>query len=431
MLESLPLVSGPLPALALAAAIGAVLGTLAWRRRTVLRRQLLIGVPIALGATAALALVASGLGAASLGIPPSCYAGAGLILLALALGVVGWRRLGAGQRAVAVIAVVLTTLSAGLQLNLQFQYLPTVGALFGVDSQHETTERALDKLRGAGAGDAGLGYTVQIAIPGTTSKFRARDAYVWLPPEWFSHPAVKLPVIEMLAGVPGGPVDWTRSGAADQTAQAFAGAHGGVAPILVMPDATGAETVDTECVNSALGNAETYLTADVPEFVEKRFGAAAGAASWAVAGLSAGGACAIMLALRHPDRYSAFADYSGLEGPTVGDTMEPAQTTQQLFGGSTAEYDAHQPAMLLREGSFPGMGGWFETGAADPGPLAAQRELAPLASSAGISTCTAVIPNAGHSFGTWTEAFRDSLPWLAGRLRLTAEPSSTAPAMCA
>ena len=39
-----------------------------------------------------------------------------------------------------------------------------------------------------------------------------------------------------------------------------------------------------------------------------------------VAGLSEGGACAIMLALRHPDLFATFGDFGGLSGPRVGES---------------------------------------------------------------------------------------------------------------
>ena len=63
-----------------------------------------------------------------------------------------------------------------------------------------------------------------------------------------------------------------------------------------------------------------------------------------------------------------------------------------LFGGSKAEYDAHDPLVLLRTHTYPTLGGWFEVGTADSAPLAAQRTLVPLARGAGIATCSASFP---------------------------------------
>ena len=74
------------------------------------------------------------------------------------------------------------------------------------------------------------------------------------------------------------------------------------------------------------------------------------------------------------------------------------------------------------------MAAWFEAGAQDSEALPAARALQPLAAKAGIDTCIATPPGT-HSFDFWTQAFRDSLPWLSWKLKLTPEPQSV-PARC-
>jgi S-formylglutathione hydrolase FrmB len=49
--------------------------------------------------------------------------------------------------------------------------------------------------------------------------------------------------------------------------------------------------------------------------------------------------------------------------------------------------------------------------------------LQPPAAGAGIDTCIATPPG-GHSFDLWGQAFKDSLPWLPWKLKLTPEPQS-------
>ncbi len=103
-----------------------------------------------------------------------------------------------------------------------------------------------------------------------------------------------------------------------------------------------------------------------------------------------------------------------------------ADTVAELFGGSQQEFAAHDPATLLRAGRFPGMGGWVEVGSTDAEPLAAARELAPLAAAAGIDTCLVVVGGGAHTFDLWSSAWRSSLPWVAARLGLVpADPSTT------
>ncbi len=98
------------------------------------------------------------------------------------------------------------------------------------------------------------------------------------------------------------PVPGNRSGFAAR-ADAYARDHDGGAPILVMPDILGGFDNDTECVDSARGNVETYLTEDVPATVVPRLSTAPPGPQWAVAGFSLGGMCSLMLALRHPDLF--------------------------------------------------------------------------------------------------------------------------------
>lgn len=90
----------------------------------------------------------------------------------------------------------------------------------------------------------------------------------------------------------------------------------------------------------------------------------------------------------------------------------------QLFGGSQQQFPAHEPVALLAGRRFPTIGGWFEVGDADPDPLAAAQQLAPLAQRAGIPTCLVMVADGGHTVDVWSAGFRASLPWLASRLGL-------------
>jgi S-formylglutathione hydrolase FrmB len=421
---SVSLVTGPTPILIIALGLGSVALSFRWRDG-VWKHQLLFGVPITAALVGIVALLVDGLALIPYQFPNSYYLWVGLVLLAVVVSVLGWRRFRNWRRVVSVLSVLLSSIMAFTLINQEYAYYPTVGSLFGVNAQNQIADAALAKARQKAMDTPGRpmpahGYTVSIPIPGPVSHFHARSAYVWVPPVWLVNDTIKLPVVELLAGVPGNPSDWTRAGFADQTADKYAATHGGVAPILVMPDANGSPNGDTECVNSPRGQAETYLTVDVPAFVRARFDAATRPQSWAIAGLSAGATCSVLLALRHPNLYVAFGDYSGLTSPTVGESVDRVATTKILFGGSTAAYDAHDPLSLLRAHTYPTLGGWFEVGTSDPGPLDGQRLLVPLARSADIQTCSKEIPGGGHSFEVWSQSFVDSLPWLASRLGLVA-----------
>jgi S-formylglutathione hydrolase FrmB len=154
----------------------------------------------------------------------------------------------------------------------------------------------------------------------------------------------------------------------------------------------------------------------VRHYVEAHFGVPNKRRAWSVAGLSAGGTCALTIALRHPDLFTAFADFAGFEQPGLRTT---AQTMRVLFANSLNEYRAYDPPDLLIHHQYPrGFGAWFEVGTSDPLALNAERALSPLTRDAGMSTC--VVERGGrHTFYFAASAFKHVLPWLAEREGLT------------
>jgi S-formylglutathione hydrolase FrmB len=328
-------------------------------------------------------------------------------------------------------AIFLTLVSLVGAVNAYYAYYPTLGEALGDPPGDESSLRVAEAEDATGVLPK-QGRVVPLTIPATASGFRARQAQAYLPPAWFAEPRPALPVIMLMHGEPGDPSNWVEGGQAAATADAWAAQHRGVAPVLVMPDINGDLTTDTECVDSPIGNAETYLTVDVPAAVRQQLGTKPPGQAWALAGLSEGGACAVMLALRHPDLFPTFGDFGGLIGPRLGDTnADTGSTVAQLFGGSQQQFAAHEPTDLLNtpNPAYRRLGGWFEAGGADPEPLAAAQQLAPLAQKAGISTCLVVVPNGEHTFDVWSAAFRLSLPWMAARLGLV-PTTATVTASC-
>jgi S-formylglutathione hydrolase FrmB len=394
------------------------------------RHQLAVGVPVAAGVTAVVALV---LTLASL-VPDdfswSAYLWGFTLALAVCSALLGWRG-AAGWRKVAMVAAAVLTLAATLgSVNREADSFPTVGRLVTGDPENVVGTPQLRAIKEQVLITGHLpaqGVVITATIPPTVSHFSTRPAYVYLPPAWFAKVTPSLPTLILLPGEPGSASDWSSDGDADNTADAFAQDHHGLAPIIVMPDPNGYQTIDTECVNSKFGNAETYLVDDVPAFARREFGASSAPGSLAIGGLSAGGTCSIMLALRHPTVFPTFATYSGFASPQYQETTL-AETIDTLFGGSEDRFAAHDPVQLLRNGHFDGMAGWFEVGDQDQEPLEAAHNLQPAALRAGIATCIAVRPG-GHDFDLWSQALVDSFPWLSWRLGLAPEPASE-PARC-
>jgi S-formylglutathione hydrolase FrmB len=422
------LVDGWLPSLIIVVAPVTALLAVGWRRG-VGKKQLAWGIAVSVGAIGGAALANRLFGLAPFSFPPSFYALAALVVFTTTVAIVGFRADGRWQRLDSVVAVVASIALIGVVVNGHYDYYPTVGNLFGKVSKDQLAlpelETVRDQVRSSGELPK-TGYTVHLSIPGTTSGFQAREAYVWFPPAYFAKDPPTLPVLMMLHGIPGGPADWFVGGEADDVADAFAAAHDGKAPILVMPDVTGSDFNDTECTDSPRGKVETYLTTDVPDYVTKNLGVEADGTEWGVAGLSMGGYCAVMLSLRHPTQFTVFGDYSGLDRPTID---PPGSALTDLFAGDQATLDAYSPMKILDGRTFAGTAGWFEVGQQDSEPLQDTEELAGKAQAAGLATCVLVRPG-GHNFDFWHTAFEHSLPWMSARLGLVPEPVDTFGATC-
>jgi enterochelin esterase-like enzyme len=427
---NIDLITGWFPVTVVIVAIASVVLSVGWVDGA-WKWQLPIGLPVSLVLTALTAVAIHVFNLVPAEFPRSFYIWAWLIWFSLTLIVLGWTRAHWILRSFSVLALVVCIVAAFTVINQTYDYYPTLARLLGKNAANFTDLPELKAIRTQVRETGKLpthGETIALTIKGTVSKFQTGQAYVYLPPIWFKSPEPQLPLIEMIAGVPGQPSDWTRAGYADTTATAFAEQHHGEAPILVIPDNNGLKTSDTECSNSVFGNAETYLITDVPNFMQANFNAAIGKHSIAVAGLSAGGTCASILALRNPKEYSIFASYSGYSSPTYINDNEQ-QTIAQLYGGSKADYEAHNPEGLLKTNRYTTTSAWFTAGAQDQQAFASAQQMADLARKAGMAQVCLTTPPGGHDFVFWAAAFQDSLPWLSWKLGLTPAPKDV-PSHC-
>jgi S-formylglutathione hydrolase FrmB len=225
---------------------------------------------------------------------------------------------------------------------------------------------------------------------------------------YFRSATTDLPVLIMVAGTPGTPIDWMRAGGAQATDEAYAAAHQGVAPILVVVDPNGSITGDTECVDGPQGNVETYLTVDVPAFITATLHLRRDPAKWAIVGFSEGGTCALDLVLAHQNLFRHLVDLSGDPKPSLGG---PRRTLTDLFGGSLATQQAHDPFRAMAKHSYPGVTAWFAAGAQDAVAISVAHRLSATARKAGITEHELTIPG-GHDWRFAAAAFRQILPQL-------------------
>ncbi len=336
------------------------------------------------------------------------------------------------HRGAAVVAVALVFTMAAMKVNAFYGEFPTVRGVLGLPVDGQLADDAvpgtvahpvapapgvsLDRSwRPQGRLPPG-GGVVKVWIPAVRSKFRAtRDAYVYLPPAYWAKNRPLLPVLELLHGQPGSPSDWFVSGGLTAMMNQFAAGHHGLAPVVVLPDTTGSLMGNPLCMDSRLGNAETYLTQDVPNWVRSHLQIDPDTRPWAVAGMSYGGTCALQLALRRPTLFPSFVDISGQSEPTLGSRV---QTVAAAFGGDTTRFRAVNPADELARSGFPGSAGMFTIGIHDAWYGPAQHEMLADAQHAGIPASLAVVAG-GHDWLAWAGGLDRSLPWLGSRMGLS------------
>jgi S-formylglutathione hydrolase FrmB len=412
-----PLIAGPLPtAIVVAGAIGGVV-LLARRDRRWWTRTVpisaAIGVLGALVTAGALALVPLFPDA----LPPRVliWIGVGVAAVAAAIG-----RIAGGRRVVvAVVAAVLVLSVCAVKVNAFYGYRTTLAGVLGLPAANEVAFDSLVRSE-AIVPIAGWqpppdmprsGRIARADVPGVASGFAARPAWVYLPPAYLASSRPLLPVLVLVPGQPGGPDDWLLAGRLTAVLDRYAAAHAGIAPIVVVPDATGASLANPLCLDSRLGRAETYLTVDVPAWLDSHLQVAP---DRAVGGFSFGGTCALQLAVRRPDVYPTFLDVSGQAEPTLGDH---ARTVAATFGGDETAFRAVTPLVGLATHRFPGSAGILTVGADDPVYRPQAEQVVAAARAAGMDVTLSVRPG-GHTWALAGDGLAEFLPLMARRTGL-------------
>jgi S-formylglutathione hydrolase FrmB len=431
-LTGLSIVHGPVHVALLVTAVAGLAGLLLlWRDRRWWSRR----VPLA----ALVSLLLLGAGRLWLEVakpwpdplPGTVWAWCGAGVLALALLVLGWRRRSRPVRTAAVVAALLVVVGAADGVDTVYGAFPTIAtalqlpppdtvpAATVLQPAQASTEpvpgRPLSETWRPDGSVPAKGAVTQVTIPPTRSGFAARNAWLYLPPAYFAADRPLLPVLVMLGGQPGGPRDWLDGGRLAEVMDGWAAAHQGLAPVVVMPDATGAGAANPMCLDSALGRADTYLSQDVVDWASSTLQVDPDHAHWAVGGFSYGGTCALQLAVAHPDEFPSFFDASGQREPTLGSR---SRTVAAAFRGDDAALTAVDPLTELAARRYDGSAGYLVVGAQDAVYEPQQRAVAAAASAAGLPVIATELPG-GHSWSVCGAGLEQAMPWLSTRMGLT------------
>ncbi|THJ65588.1 esterase [Arthrobacter echini] len=433
-MSTISLISGPVPVLALAAG-AAGLGWLVVKSR----RYLVRVVPVALIAAGGLTLVLVYVAENIFHwwddtLPPILYIPAGLTFLALLL-IVPRIRARSGSRLVAVVAgvvsVVLVAVASASFVNVHFGQYPTLASALGdtgVSDQPISSVAAGPNTPGTPATSQSTwtapptmptgGTIYSVTIPGPVSGYASAPALVYLPPAYLAAPkASNLPVLVLFHGLPGSPVDWVNGGQIAQVMDTFAAAHDGLAPVVIIPDITNNGASDPPlCMDTKVSKSDTYLSVDLPAWVESTLGAGtASARQWAIAGYSYGGTCTMQLATNDSEVYPTFIDIAGETEPTVEGGRSAVIST--YFAGDASAFTDQNALDRLTNHSFPDSAGIVVVGATDTTYRSQGQQVFDVAHASGMDVTEQVLPG-GHSWQVWKPGLVNNLDWLAQRMGL-------------
>jgi S-formylglutathione hydrolase FrmB len=352
-------------------------------------------------------------------------------LVGVALAIAAARRSGWLRRIGSVLAVLMVLAASVNQVNVHFGQYPTMSSAIGLqpvnqvdfsrlpppspDAVAATPGQPLSAAWRPPDGMPATGVVSEVVIPAGTSHFAARPSWVYLPPAYLASPRAVLPVLVLLSGQPGSPRDWIDGGGLATVMDRYAATHAGLSPVVVMPDMLGAQLANPLCMDSRLGNVQTYLTVDVPAWIRATLQVQTDPSGWAVGGYSAGGTCALQLAVNSPQVYPAFLDISGQDEPTLGDRT---RTVDSAFGGNAAAFAAVNPMDVLATRRFTATAGAIVAGDHDSTYRPQADHVANQCRRAGMAVDYRQLPG-GHDWRVWRPGLETTLPWLAAHLHLT------------
>ncbi len=252
---------------------------------------------------------------------------------------------------------------------------------------------------------AGHKYEQTFTVSGPASGITSQVSVV-LPQGYFDpgNATQRYPVVEAFHGYPGTGTNFTQNFSFSSTNQELVAQHKMGPVIWVIPTVWLPADTDTECVNGPAGTpqVETWISQDVPLWLQAHYRVQAARTSWATFGYSAGGFCAAMTTFLHPAEYGAAIALGGYYAPDWG---------------SWVPYPVGSPGYERYD--------LIHLAATDPPPVAlyafaskqdnlAHPSTRAIAAAARppLSVTANTADDGGHRLSTWTPIFGPALTWL-------------------
>ncbi|WP_037602159.1 alpha/beta hydrolase [Streptacidiphilus rugosus] len=268
-------------------------------------------------------------------------------------------------------------------------------------------------LQMGGASSNARGGTVeQVSIHGGSTDLD-EPAFVYLP-AGYKDPAnahKKYPVMIVFTGYPGTPENLvSRMKYPTIAAQAIYQKKMQPTVMVLMRPAV-AMPRDNECQDIPGGpQAQTFFAKDLRRALATQYDISTDGKAWGVLGDSTGGYCALSLAMRAPDSFTAAVSLSGYY-KAIQDS-----TTGDLFGGS--QDLRNQADLMWRVQNLPPVPVSLlvtssKTEADYKSTLAFIKAVS---AKPPFTISSLMLESGGHNFNTWNQETPQALPWLASKL---------------
>jgi enterochelin esterase-like enzyme len=258
------------------------------------------------------------------------------------------------------------------------------------------------------------GRIEQVQIQGPRTGLTTQ-AYVYLPPQYFQPPFEKrrFPVMYDFTGFPGLPQQLVTRLKVPATATEAMNA-GLVQPMIIVmmrPTPTSVMPKDTECTDVPGGpQVLSFYTQDVPEALMSTYRVLSGPHAWGVMGDSTGGYCAVKLAMKASDRFTAAVSMAGYFFPRQD------WQTGDLYAGNKQVKNDNSLIWRLQHLPPPPISVLITTSPDGERDYGEARKFLQ-AARAPLMTDKILIPGGGHNPHTWRRIIPSALVWMSQHLQ--------------
>ena len=249
------------------------------------------------------------------------------------------------------------------------------------------------------------GRYLRFDLPGKASG-QTYGVMVWLPASYLEHPDRFYPVILGFTGFPGSTDTYQKAVDYGAKIEQAASQNQMREAIFVVPEVFPGG-YDSECVDATQQpkgqtppRAETYVTQDLVPWLKENLRVDPDPAGWSTEGYSAGGWCASMLTMRHPDLFQSAMSQSGY--------FEPQYTRGQEW---TAPDDPPYQLTKIASDDPPEVALHLYTSSDDEISWPTTQKMLD-AARAPLSVTSEVLPSGGHRLDVWIPGMTEGLKWL-------------------